>query len=335
MNANSAARVVVFGLGATGTRIAQRLVADSRVASVHVRETDSERLRVAKRVLGTDVVSLQGSHIPPNTDVVVAATNSGTQAEIARRALRAGSHVVTTSDDIAETRDLLSFDSLARKQGATLVVGAGFMPGLTCLLARLGSAELDHVDEVHVAKVGTGGPGCARQHHHALSSLAIDWRDGRWARRAGGSGRELCWFPDPVGGHDCYRAALPDALLLVPAFADVDRVTARMAATRRDRATAPLPMMRKPHPEGRLGAVRVELRGWRGDEHRVVVFGAKALPALGASIVANCTVLHLLEGCAVPGAAGLASIDRPAKLLRAVRDQGLNCYRFEGFGLQH
>ena len=27
----------------------------------------------------------------------------------------------------------------------------------------------------------------------------------------GGTGRELCWFPDPIGGRDCYRAALADA----------------------------------------------------------------------------------------------------------------------------
>ena len=31
--------------------------------------------------------------------------------------------------------------------------------------------------------------------------------------RAGGSGRELCWFPDPIGAVDCYRPALPDPLL--------------------------------------------------------------------------------------------------------------------------
>ena len=34
---------------------------------------------------------------------------------------------------------------------------------------------------------------------------ALDWRDGGWAQRPGGSGRELCWFPDPVGG----RGLLP------------------------------------------------------------------------------------------------------------------------------
>ncbi|MYJ29919.1 MAG: hypothetical protein F4072_08115 [Acidimicrobiaceae bacterium] len=207
------------------------------------------------------------------------------------------------------------------------------MPGLTCLLARVGALEFDAVDEIHVAKVGTGGPACARQHHRALSSLAIDWRDGRWTRRAGGSGRELCWFPDPVAGRDCYRAALPDALLLVPAFPGVDRVTARMAATRRDRLTAPLPMMRRPHPEGGVGAVRVELRGWRRGERHVLVLGSQAKPAHGAAVVAAATALHLVGREAPAGAAGLASIPDPDRLLQAVAALGLRPSRFEGFAL--
>ena len=43
-----------------------------------------------------------------------------------------------------------------------------------------------------------------------------------------------------------------------------ERVTARVAASRRDRLTARLPMLRPPHPEGLIGAVRVEVRGGQG-----------------------------------------------------------------------
>ncbi len=148
------------------------------------------------------------------------------------------------------------------------MVGAGFAPGLTCVLAAHGAARLDRVEEIHVAKSGTGGPACARQHHRAIGRGAIDWRDGGWEQRSGGSGRELCWFPDPIGAQDCYRAALPDALVLVPAFPGIRRVTARVSATRRDRLTARLPMLWPTHPEGGPGAVRVELRGTRGRGER-------------------------------------------------------------------
>ena len=324
---------MVFGAGATGARIARLLDADPRVGSVEVRDRDMDRLHEVAPSLGSTVKIGEGSVVPSGTDMVVVATTCGTQAGLARRALRAGAAVVTTTDEIAETRDLLAADPEARELGLPLVVGAGFMPGLTCLLARLGSVEFDVVDEIHVAKVGAGGPACARQHHRALSSLALDWRDGRWTRRSGGSGRELCWFPDPVAGRDCYRAALPDALLLVPGFPGVDRVTARMAATRRDRVTAPLPMMRRPHPEGGVGAVRVELRGWRRGQRHVAVLGSQSLPAVGAAIVAACTALHLIDGGCEPGATGLASIAEPVALLKAVAARGLRPSRFEGFAL--
>ena len=157
--------------------------------------------------------------------------------------------------------------------------------------------------------MGTGGPSCAREHHRAFGEEAIDWRDGQWAGRAGGSGRELVWFPEPVGGRDCYRAGLCDALLLVPAFAGVQRVTARVAATRRDRVTAPWPMLRPPHPEGEVGAVRVEVRGRRGEGREVVVLGGIDRPAVAAGAVAAVSVLWAIGGgLRGPGAGGLASL---------------------------
>ncbi len=327
----SGVRAVVLGVGATGARVAQLLSNDPRVGSVQLHDSDSHRLESVTRSLGAAAAAMNGSTVPRGADVVVVATAAGSQTAVARQAIEAGAAVVATTDDIGETRELLATDSQARGAGVPVVVGAGCMPGLTCLLARLGAAEFDSVDEIHVAKAGTGGPACARQHHKALSSLALDWRDGRWTRRAGGSGRELCWFPDPVAGCDCYRAALPDALLLAPAFPGVDRVTARMAATRRDRLTAPLPMMRRPHSEGKVGAVRVELRGLRRGAHHVVVLGAQGPPAAAAAIVAASTALHIATDTREPGASGLASVSDPAALLRAITARGLRPWRFEGF----
>ena len=186
-------------------------------------------------------------------------------------------------------------------------------PGSVCLLARHAAAALDQVDEVHVAKVGTGGPACAEQHHRALGADGLDWRDGGWMARSGGSGRELCWFPEPVGGRDCYRAAVPDALLLVDAFGPLERVTARQAANRRDRLTARLPMLRRPHPEGGPGAIRVEVRGSRAGGRDVVVYGAMDRPAVAAGAVAAVTARAVGDGSIDRhGAFGLAAARGPA-----------------------
>ncbi len=324
-------KVAVFGAGATGARVARKLAASDEVESVSVHDPDPQRLEWVVSSLGPAASVAQSPPIESDADAVVVATPSGTQLGIARQAIAEEATVVTTSDDPGETRALLDLDHRARSLRAAVVVGAGYMPGLSCLLARCAAAELDQVDEIHVAKAGTGGPACARQHHRSLSGMALDWRDGEWARRPGGSGRELCWFPDPVSGRDCYRAALPDALLLVPAFPGVNRVTARLAATRRDRFTAPLPMLRPPHPEGGIGAVRVEVRGRRGAERKVVVLGACARPASAAATVAAAAVLHAAAGGVEPGARGLAGIEHPRTLLASLAAQGLRPSRFEGF----
>jgi hypothetical protein len=182
-----------------------------------------------------------------------------------------------------------------------------------------------------VAKSGTGGPACARQHHRAVGRGAIDWRDGGWQHRTGGSGRELCWFPDPIGAQDCYRAALPDALVLVPAFPGIRRVTARVSATRRDRLTARLPMLWPTHPEGGPGAVRVELRGLRGSSRDVVVLGAMDRPAVAAGAVAAVVVQSVMSGAVRrAGAAGLAELFEPLPFLTELARRGVRAAIFEG-----
>jgi hypothetical protein len=155
-----------------------------------------------------------------------------------------------------------------------VAVGAAVSPGLSGLLSRLLVERLVRCDELHVAVHGTAGPACAREHHRALAGWAVGWHDGGWIERAAGSGRELCWFPEPVGARDCYRAELADPVLLRRSFPAVERITARQSATRRDRLTARLPMLSPPHAEGGIGALRVEARGVRAD-------GAREAPVLG------------------------------------------------------
>ena len=161
--------------------------------------------------------------------------------------------------------------------------------------------------------------------------MAIDWREGGWIQRPPGSGRELCWFPDPVGAADCYRAAVPDALLLVPAFPGVQRVTGRVGANRRDRLTSWLPMLRRPHPEGTTGATRVEVRGRRGTGRDTVVLGALDRPAVAAGAVAALAAVWQADGRILRhGAGGLASLVEPLPFLVELARRGVRAAVFEG-----
>lgn len=324
-------RVGILGVGAVGARLARQLVSTD-VDEVVIRDDSISRAELVATSLGDAATVDRGQMTDPiDADVVVLAGPGRVHAGQAAVFVRAGQHVVSTSDDIDDVRALLSLDHEARERGVHLVVGAGFAPGLTCVLAAHGAARFDRVDEIHVAKSGTGGPACARQHHRAVGRGAIDWREGGWEQRTGGSGRELCWFPDPIGAEDCYRAALPDALVLVPAFPGVRRVTARVSATRRDRLTARLPMLWPTHPEGGPGAIRVELRGRRGSSRDVVVFGAMDRPAVAAGAVAAVAVQSVVGGLLRrPGAAGLAELVEPLPFLTELARRGVRAAVFEG-----
>ncbi len=324
--------VGVIGLGSVGARAARQLLSSEAVGTVRLRDSSADRVATVARSLGPGAIGESGPYPEPiEASVVVLATPAGTHVDLARDLLARNVSVVSVSDSISDVNGLLDLDAEARERGCSVVVGAGFSPGLSCVLARHAAADFSMVDEIHVAAAGTGGPACARQHHRALGDWAIDWRDGGWVRRRGGSGRELCWFPDPIGGRDCYRAARPEALLLAPAFAGVSRVTARLAATRRDRLTARLPMLRRPHPEGGPGAIRVEVRGWQDDQRLVKVLGAMDHPAVAAGAVAAVAVTAILDGTVRhPGAAGLAELVEPVPFLGELARRGVRAAVFEG-----
>ena len=322
-------RVGVVGAGAVGTRAVRQLVASAQVSVALVDPEPGRADRVAA-ALGSQVTVTAGD--PDDAQVVVLA-HPAPHAPIATRLVRRGVHVVSVTDDHDDTAELLLLERAAVEAGVSVVVGAGFSPGLSCLLARFAAPSLDEVDEIYVARHGTGGPACARQHHHSLSGTASAWRVDDWWTQPAGTGRELSWFPEPVGGKDCYRAETSEPLLLHAAFPSATRIAARTSATRRDRLTSRLPMLRPPHPEGGLGAVRVEVRGPRGGARDVEVLGAIDRAAIGAGAVAAVAALELLTGAAPPGAYGLADQRlRTEHLLAELARRGVKAARFVGTG---
>jgi hypothetical protein len=325
-------RFAVVGVGAVGTRLARQLISSPDVDQVVLRDEQQARVEAVATSLGERARIDTGAYDDPaDVHVAVLAGPAGTHAPVARAFIRRGISVVSVSDGVADVRGLLDLDAEARERHVSVIVGAGLAPGLSCVLARHAGAQFDAVDEIHIAKAGTGGPACARQHHGALGGPALDWRDGGWVSRPGGSGRELCWFPDPIGGQDCYRAAMPDALLIVPAFARVQRVTVRVQATRRDRLTTRLPMLWPTHAEGGPGAIRVEVRGRRGAGRDAVVLGAMDRPAVAAGAVAAVAARWVATGALDRhGAGGLAELVEPVPFLAELRSRGVRAAAFYG-----
>jgi hypothetical protein len=292
-------------------------IVGSGVVGERLRQLTNDRHRLVGRDLDARIVVL---------------AMAGPHAAVAGDLVSAGVHVVSTSGAVDDVRELLELDDSARSSGATLIVGAAVSPGLSGLLARQLADRLAGCDELHVSVHGTAGPACAREHHRALRGWAIGWHDDRWIERPAGSGRELCWFPEPVGARDCYRAEMTDPWLLHRSFPDVDRISARMSATRRDRFTARLPMLSPPHREGGVGALRVEARGHDESGARTTpIVGIAELLGTATAAVAGAFVELLATGTTAPGVVTTSDADLPTgELLAATARSGVRLQSFTG-----
>lgn len=324
------ATVAVIGSGVVGRRVARQLAASGLFDKLILGARRPQRMHgFVRQLMDLDIEIIAPGPLP-TADVTVLAQPPGGHTELAEEALGNGSHVVSLSDALNDAEGLLNLEAIAIKADRSVIVGAAFSPGLSCLLASHGAQRFDRVDEIHVARMGTGGPSCQRQLHRARTQEAVEWRDSTWVKRSSGSGRELVWFPDPLGASDCYRAALVDPVLLSASFPDADRITAKVAATRRDRLTAWLPMLRRPHKDGGPGAVRIEIRGIQDSIQTTEVLGAIDHPSSVAGAVAAIAAEWSISGVLPPGSWSLGMLDSPVLWLQELENRGISAAIYEG-----
>ena len=321
----------VLGLGAIGSQLVQLFNGSENKNPIYLYDVNLSKTVSLIDQLKENFFVSQNSRIEENEiSILIITSPAGQHLEVAQRAIKKGISVISTSDRISDIAGLLKLKPLAEENNVSIIVGAGFSPGLTCVLTDFAAKEFDYVDEIHIAKDGTGGSACAKQHHRAIKRPSLDWWDGKWVRRPGGSGRELVWFPEPIAGSDCYRAALPEALLLQPLFPNSSRITARLSATRQDRFTAWLPMLTPPHNDGGIGAVRVEVRGRLENERTTRVLGAVSPPSTATAIVIETIVQSLNDLAVAPYTGGLAGIVDSTDFLKNVSQKGIKTVEFDG-----
>lgn len=278
----------------------------------------------------THLTSLKSATELFKCDVVVLA-HGGPHTALASSFIAEGVSVVSVSDNLADVLSILDLQERAVANDVVVVAGAACSPGLSGLLVSHVTRAFETIDEAHTAVHGTGGPMCARQHHESLRGLSVGWHDGNWLQRPAGSGRELCWFPDPVGAKDCYRFASPEPVLLQRINPELQRITSRVSATRRDRFTAPFPMITPPHAEGGLGGLRVEVRGVRDGRRHVEIVGVAERVATVAGAVAASTARSLLETTIPAGVYNLGQDSLPnADILDNTLSCGVTLHQFIG-----
>ena len=299
----------IIGSGVVGTRVAAQL------------HTLGLRPRVAPLRHATDLFDCN----------VVVLAHGAPHSALAATFVAQGIAVVSVSDNLADVLALLDIQDRALARQVPVIIGAACSPGMTGLLVHHVARAFESIDEVHVAVHGTGGPRCARQHHDSLAGISIGWHEGEWLQRPAGSGRELCWFPDPVGARDCYRFASPEPVLLQRIEPKLHRITSRVSATRRDRLTARLPMLAPPHAEGTQGGLRVEVRGVRnGHRHAEIVGIAERVASVTASVASHAAIA-LTDTVIAPGVYNLGQTGLPNDaILDGVLALGTTLHQFVG-----
>ena len=140
-----------------------------------------------------------------------------------------------------------------------------------------------------------------------------------------------CWFPEPVAGRDCYRAALADTLLLVPLVPgrDAHHVAHFGDAARSDDGAGSRCCARRT-PKGVQAPCASSCAGAETAPTRSRSSGAIERTAVGAAAVAATAAAWTVAGRFPPGAAGLAAVVEPREFLADVMDRGIRVYSFDG-----
>lgn len=332
------ARYVVAGLGAVGARAARQVHSLGNVDALWLVGADRARAQeIAGAIGGPARPGAWEAALADSPDAVVFCGAAGQLiradrvVERASAALDAGASVVSTADGLEEMDGLLALDARARDGGRHVVVGAGFCPGLSCILAVHAAARMAEVAEVRVAASGAGGPACRRSYLRSLRGRTHEWESGTWVSHPAGSGRELCWFPDPEGARDCYRADFAATQLLLSAFPSAQRISARRAGSPRERMGLGQRLVHR-HSEGSSGAVRVEVVGRQDGAVVSRVLGAYDRPALAAGAVAALAAHWAVEHrLARTGAGGMGELVKDsAGFLAQLAERGVKAAVFTG-----
>ena len=336
MAADGGGTVLLVGVGAVGQRAARQLAETDGVGRLLLTDRAAGRAASVAQSIGSraEPTDWQPDRpLPAGVSTVALAIDGAGERAVAERALEAGVPVAGCSDDPDVVRALLDLDDAAREAGVAIAAGCGLAPGLSDVLARHAADALEVTHEIHVARAGSAGPACSAQRDRAGHGAALEWREGAWVRERAGGGRQLVWFPAPVGGVDCRRAGSGQAALLVDALPRLTRASMRVAR----RPVDGLPdrrARRRPDPDGDWGAVWVEVRGRRGRAEEILVYGAVDRMAFAAGTVLALAAAWIAGlGGGVPrqtGVHGLGALVEPVPFLAELARRGVKAAAFEG-----
>lgn len=150
---------------------------------------------------------------------------------IAGTAIQAGVNYIDICDDDDATIQLLSLDGLARRKNASLLIGVGWTPGISNLLAVHAARQMDTAEAIDMTWVGSTsdseGMAVIKHVFHAVTRHTPMYEDCRWVEVPALSGVKNVTFPEPIGTVPAYYCGHPEPVT-IPRFMDgIKRVTLR------------------------------------------------------------------------------------------------------------
>lgn len=150
---------------------------------------------------------------------------------IASTAIQAGVNYIDICDDDDATMALLSLDGLARRKNVSLLIGMGWTPGISNLLALHSARQMDTVEEIDTTWVGsasdTEGIAVIKHVFHAVTRNTPMYDNYQWIDVPALSGEKYVTFPKPIGTIPAYYCGHPEPVT-IPRFLDgVKKVTSR------------------------------------------------------------------------------------------------------------
>jgi hypothetical protein len=326
--------ILLAGAGAVGVRAGRQLADTPGLTRLLVTAREPEQARGLAGSLGNaaEAVPFDDPQLS-EVSAVASALPANATLRLTHAAIRSGTSVAAVGDEDAALAALLGTDAAARVAGVGVVAGCALVPGLGEVLARHAANGLDSADEVHVARVGTAGPACVAALRRVRRERALEWHDGEW-RSERRLGRQLVWFPDPVGAREC-EAAAAGVSLLRDAIPELRHASVSVG---------------EPPPRSQLlaniggapagtdwGAARIEVWGWRGAARASIVYGVIEQPAVAAGTVlavAAARLAGLLPDVGLlrepVGASGLGTLVEPTSFLAELARRGVKAATFEG-----
>lgn len=233
--------LLLGGTGDMGRRAAADLVqaADVELLTIASRTESrgkalAEKLGPKASAVGVDVsnheqlVKLMRSH-----DVVAGAIGPYYLYEVllAKAAIEAGVPYVSICDDYDGAQGVLELDAEAKKQGVTVLTGAGWTPGLTNVLVRKAVDLLDEAREAHIAWAASASDssGTAVLFHmlHILTGDVPSYAGGKWVNVRAGTGDVIVDFGKPLGKVKVYHVGHPEPVTLPRFLPQLQVVTLR------------------------------------------------------------------------------------------------------------